>query len=228
MFTKEYLIKEYIENQRSMQSIATETGVGKHKVGYWLRKFEIPTRKGGRRRVDVCGRKFGSLEVLSPDEKSAGKHPKWICKCDCGDQCTITTGALLGGQKSCWKCRNERISRSKWKGYGEISGEFWGGVQRSAISRGIGFEITGEYAWGLFLKQDRKCALTGVSIKFMRTRSKRSETTASLDRIDSLLGYIEGNVQWVHKTINNLKMDLPQIEFVEWCNKVSEYRRENP
>jgi hypothetical protein len=50
-----------------------------------------------------------------------------------------------------------------------------------------------------------------------------SETTASLDRIDSSKGYIEGNLQWVHKDVNIMKMDLSQVEFIDYCVKVALY-----
>jgi hypothetical protein len=51
--------------------------------------------------------------------------------------------------------------------------------------------------------------------------SATSKVTASLDRIDSSKGYVEGNVQWVHKRINIMKNDLSDSEFIEWCRVVS-------
>lgn len=76
----------------------------------------------------------------------------------------------------------------------------------------------------MFLEQEGKCALTGDKLYFKSSRLDRidsKEQTASLDRIDSSKGYIEGNVQWVHKKINLIKMDLSQEEFIEMCKKVS-------
>jgi hypothetical protein len=48
--------------------------------------------------------------------------------------------------------------------------------------------------------------------------------TASLDRIDSKLGYIPGNIQWVHKTINRMKVNLPEEDFVYFCRLITDYR----
>lgn len=45
----------------------------------------------------------------------------------------------------------------------------------------------------------------------------RKNTTASLDRIDSKIGYIEGNVQWVHKDINKMKNSHTHATFLQWC-----------
>ena len=49
--------------------------------------------------------------------------------------------------------------------------------------------------------------------------------TASLDRIDSKKGYIEGNVQWVHKNVNKMKMDLDEKEFFSIVKQVYEHKQ---
>jgi hypothetical protein len=72
-----------------------------------------------------------------------------------------------------------------------------------------------EYAWDLFIAQNRTCVLSGVRLTF----GKRGNT-ASLDRIDSSEGYVEGNVQWVHSEINRMKGRLSDKNFVEMCRKV--------
>jgi hypothetical protein len=82
------------------------------------------------------------------------------------------------------------------------------------------FEITKEYAWYVFEKQEGKCALSGVPLVFGTTK-KGSCTTASLDRIDSKYGYVRGNIQWVHKTLNIMKMALSVEDFVAWCHRVA-------
>jgi hypothetical protein len=45
-------------------------------------------------------------------------------------------------------------------------------------------------------------------------------TTASLDRKDSSKGYTKDNVQWIHKTINFMKGQMSDQEFVSWCKLV--------
>jgi hypothetical protein len=73
----------------------------------------------------------------------------------------------------------------------------------------------------LFLKQNRKCSISGESILFSKWLHKKGERpTASLDRIDSTKGYIEGNVQWVHKDINMMKSNHTTKKFFNWCKKV--------
>jgi len=46
-----------------------------------------------------------------------------------------------------------------------------------------------------------------------------------LDRIDSKLGYVRGNVQWIHKDLQTMKWDLPEDRFIRLCDEVSKYAR---
>jgi hypothetical protein len=75
----------------------------------------------------------------------------------------------------------------------------------------------------LFLKQDRKCKLSGIEIKFHpeEKRIKQSQQTASLDRIDNTKGYIEGNIQWLHKDINNMKWNFNESTFINYCCQIA-------
>lgn len=56
-------------------------------------------------------------------------------------------------------------------------------------------------------------------------RNRAIEQTASLDRIDSSKGYIEGNIQWIHKELNWLKNDLDEMVLVDWCEKITRHKR---
>jgi hypothetical protein len=76
-----------------------------------------------------------------------------------------------------------------------------------------------------FLRQNGKCAYTGVDLVFGETSNDRhrGKTTASLDRKDSSKGYIKGNIQWVHKDINFFKSDLSDNKFRRMCLMVANY-----
>lgn len=94
---------------------------------------------------------------------------------------------------------------------------FFNKIKKCAKSRNIPFNVSIEYLQTLFDSQNYKCALSGIDIYIETSRIK----TASLDRIDSSKGYIEGNVQWVHKDINNMKMGLDENSFIFYCKKIS-------
>jgi len=106
-----------------------------------------------------------------------------------------------------------------------LSLTYFNGIKNRATRSNKEFDVTIEYLFDLFEKQHGKCALSGLDIAFARSiRSK--EKTASLDRIDSTKGYIEGNVQWVHLDVNKMKMDLEQSRFLELCNIISSNKKE--
>jgi hypothetical protein len=84
-------------------------------------------------------------------------------------------------------------------------------------------EITIKQAWELFEAQNRRCSLTGLPLYF----GGRNGTTASLDRIDSSLGYLISNVQWIHKDVNRMKNHFDQDYFIDICKRIafcSEYK----
>lgn len=216
----------YLDEKKSLREIAKFFGVSRDTITINLEKSGVQMRSGGRQRIPIKeGDVYGNLTVLRA-VIAKSKHPKYILKCICGAETQRSASSLMqGGYKGCWDCRNIYISQKKWTGFGEISGDFWDKVKRSAKCRNFEFNLTIEFCWNLFLRQNRKCALSGVDLIFTRRKEYRGHITASLDRINSSLHYTEDNVQWVHKTLNNLKMDLSEEEFFNWCNLISNFQR---
>lgn len=170
------------------------------------------------------GKQIGRLIVISKSDNNRRK-PYWLCKCECGNIKDISHDSLCHGTQSCGCFSAEVTSKRLSKKVGDITKGMWNSLLNGAISRNFEFNITMEYGWELFLKQNKKCNLTGVDISFGKTFYDRINglTTASLDRIDSSKGYIEGNVQWVHKNLNRMKWDFDQSYFIEMCSRVYHY-----
>lgn len=83
------------------------------------------------------------------------------------------------------------------------------------------FDIVLDQMWDLYLKQNKKCAISGIDINFVENYSKNYKLqTASLDRIDSGKEHTIDNVQWVHKRINWMKNNMSMEEFISWCELV--------
>ncbi len=168
---------------------------------------------------DLVGKSFYKLTVIS-QENTRYNRKIWKCQCECGNLAYVSTLHLTtGNTKSCGCLVHKRAST--WTGYGSLSGCLWNKIKKSAEKRNINFDITIEQAWDLFIKQDKKCALSGVDLTMLANHTKLAHLcNASLDRIDSSKGYIEGNVQWVHKDINFMKMNLPEEKFKEYCSLI--------
>lgn len=153
---------------------------------------------------------------------SDGNGAKYLCICKCKTKKIVSINHVkYGNSKSCG-CLPRHWKNSKhWRGVGDISKAKFIGIQKSAQNRNIEFSITIEYIWNLFIKQNRKCALSGLSLVFP-SKTNLSDGNASLDRIDSKRGYVDGNVQWIHKDINYMKQEYDEKYFVEMCTKIAQ------
>ncbi len=177
---------------------------------------------------DITGKKIGYLTprdfvfIEKHHKKCTRRTRYWNCDCDCGKSALVREfDLILNKRKSCG-CLHEFRSKGhlKFGGYGDINGTVWHNIRRSALRRDIEFKISIEYAWNLFEFQERKCALSGMELSFMERKDCR-DNTASLDRIDSSKGYIEGNLQWIHKDINRMKNKYSNDYFVKICDMIS-------
>lgn len=74
--------------------------------------------------------------------------------------------------------------------------------------------ITIEYIENLFELQNGICSISGI---------KLDRSNMSLDRINSDIGYVEGNLQWVHKKVNQMKSNFDENEFIDMCNRIANY-----
>ncbi len=190
--------------------------------GYGLRHGETKSC-GCEVRIGVpIGKISGKLTVISYEPHKKGHRPACKCKCSCGNECVILIHNIRVGKTTSCGClvRGRGDKSLRFSGYKEIYGIYWTNVKNGAVKRNMDFDISIEYAWELFIKQQRRCALSGLEIYFKNTLNN-IKATASLDRINSNKGYIEGNVQWVHKDINQMKMDLPEDKFINYCKLIS-------
>jgi hypothetical protein len=111
---------------------------------------------------------------------------------------------------------NKRTSRSTPR----ISRRYYTSIQAGAKARQLVFQVNLDYIDNLLIAQQGKCALSGLPISFPGKGG-----TASLDRKDSSVGYIEGNLHWVHRDINRMKLDYPLAYFVQLCEAVVKQSR---
>lgn len=166
-------------------------------------------------------------------KESRGKNRRfWKCECDCGkfvdrEEYTILKEATESC--GCMHVRNLKGNETtRYKGCEELNGQYISQLKCKAKERNLNWNITPEYLWELFIKQNRKCKLTNLDLNFesYRDKQKGAEQTASLDRIDSLKGYEEGNLQWIHKDVNKMKNNLPEDRLFELCKLITEVRSE--
>lgn len=184
------------------------------------------TNRGGLNYIDLSGRRFGKLTVLADTGRRKSRRPIWACLCDCGKTVEVLGKYMVNGDTKSCGCFATANAHNR-DAVAEITRSFWTPIEKQAVRRGIPFEITRQQAWEIFERQQGRCALTGMTLHFSTNiRDQRGRQTASLDRIESDLGYTPGNVQWVHKKINIMKNVMGNDEFVQWCCFVRDAMRQ--
>jgi hypothetical protein len=161
-----------------------------------------------------------------------------MCKCECGTiKKFFKSNVKSGHTKSCGcynsQCSSERAKNSSMILYHKridtgsklIINDFWAPFLKRSKERGLEVSITPMDLEQLFLKQQGKCAFTGIPIKLPLNSIERRKSiqTASLDRIDNNKPYTKDNIQWVHKVTNIMRRSLSIAEFKHWCKLVAEY-----
>jgi len=166
-----------------------------------------------------------ACDLELPKELYKGKDGRWYKPCpSCGaEQSYLRRNYAVMSHKEgkeCKSCSNKKPENNAHKGWikGVLRSSFVYKYEAQADIRGLDWDVTFEYLADVLIEQDFKCSLTGWDIDAMEV----NKNTASLDRIDSSKGYVEGNVQWVHKMVNMCKQQYSQEEFIDMCIAVAD------
>lgn len=174
--------------------------------------------------IDISGVRYNNLTAVNYSHWNKVEY--WNFKCElCGSIKPKRKPDVKRGRiKSCGCHKNKGSNNGQWYGYEELNGRTVGHYKKGAKTREIEFNVTIEYLWDVYIKQNRKCPYTGIELILSpKSSDNRTPENASLDRIDSSKGYVEGNVQWVFKRVNSMKNDMSHDEFVELCSIISRH-----
>ena len=122
----------------------------------------------------------------------------------------------------CKGCRGARVRELRSSGY-------FAYLKRLIINTksqrrgGFDFDLTSEYLKELWEKQEGRCAISGVILTHHTDGTGKKEFNASIDRIDSMQGYIPGNVQLVALRVNLLKNTLSTDMLYWWVKTIHAY-----
>ena len=180
-----------------------------------IRPF-VKNPKPGSKNIDMINQKFGKLLVISYFGLDNNNNKLWVCQCDCGNTTNATTTYLRSGKKTSCGCNRLKSGNEvyNYKGYMDISGTKWYSIKQNAEKRNLTFKITKEYVWEILINQNNLCYFSKLPISF-------KDGSASIDRLDSKLGYTNDNIVLVHKDINKLKTDFDLNYFLILCNLVT-------
>jgi len=155
---------------------------------------------------------------------------KLECKCSCGE--TNPDNFYKTGKRKCKKCilaaaKNKYYNLSesdkkyyikkqnKWQDNNFLQFRLTSAKAR-ARAKNIPCEIDVPYLQSLLDQQENKCFYSGIEMELNRAGAY----TASIDRIDSSIGYVKGNVSFVISAVNTMKNDLSEKEFLSIIESV--------
>lgn len=82
-------------------------------------------------------------------------------------------------------------------------------------------KVDWEYLYDLWVNQNGECAYSGMPLSIEANHPH----SVSLDRVDSSKGYIVGNLQLLSWTVNKMKMDLDEEDFLLVCLMIAEKQK---
>ena len=163
-----------------------------------------------------CSRKYtqiinNNINIYKRDDN------RWCCACSgCGEEQAYTRkDHAKQSFLSDWQCK-KCVAESKLFNNNKPVGDktrTYNKFKKSAYSRGIEWSLTEVQMFDSF---NGKCALSDWPIEITYLAH-----TASVDRIDSSIGYIPSNIQWVHSMVNMCKNKYDENKFIEMCEAIS-------
>lgn len=162
--------------------------------------------------INVTGRKFGRLTVVrqAPNQGNSTSGAWWYCRCECGEQRAVRSYDLRNRlQISCGCLQRERTSAANKTHGRSDTAEYrmWKGARQRAKAKGLPCTIGQEDIPAI----PATCPVLGIPIVDGRG-SRRTNNSASLDRIVPKKGYVPGNIRIISHRANLLKSNASAEE----------------
>jgi len=223
ILTKEFLLEHYIQQRKSERTIAKEFDIKS------INSIVQARTKFGLHR---CSLKDSS-KVITKDFLLEFYVRQNLSLKDVAVQAGFKRKSIISkalkkfGIPQREHTKSLKVINRKKRKHHTIPSRYFYSIGHGAKRRGLSCNITIDNIWSLYEKQQGKCALSGLPIRFHNPGEKCTEQTASLDRIDSNRGYSMDNIRWVHKTINTMRTDLTDQEFLYFCQHITNFNKDN-
>lgn len=179
--------------------------------------------------IDLTGRIFGKLTVLNKSTERGKKNQiKWDCKCECGNYHTVTGESLRHSKsRSCGCLQWEPTNKIKDRKKAILKVQYYQIIKRHRkkfVSDIISLDTFIELVCSNCYYCDAEFS-TELEDRTAWTKSKGLVSSTKvqingIDRINSDIGYTDGNCVPCCKHCNFAKNSLTQMEFKSWISKV--------
>ena len=184
------------------------------------------TSCGGSRIKDLTNKRFGRLVVLEKSDKpkDVKTHSQyWLCRCDCGNEKSISSHSLISGNTLSCGCYNqEMIKKLKYpENINMVNiNRLFDCYKRSARERNLVFEITKDKFRDLI---ESPCNYCGEKDSNVSKVGNKEYLYNGIDRIDSSIGYVINNVVPCCCDCNRAKLSMSREKFLNWVKRVYKY-----
>ena len=144
--------------------------------------------------IDLAGQRFGCLLVVRRAD-NIGRHPSWVCKCDCGSETIVRADAIRSGHTvscGCWHKETVAKQKTVHGGWYTRLYNIWHGMIQRCTNPNVG-----NYARyggrGIWVCKEWRSDFAAFRDWAMANGYADS---LSIDRIDNDKGYFPDNCRW--------------------------------
>ena len=181
------------------------------------------------KKLDLTGHRFGALTVICEGLPLNSGRPRWVCRCDCGNEYTARASHLRAGRTiRCLECATQSgTSKKRVHGGSSRAGSTqlyrcWKNVKQRCLN-----PSSPAYSYyggrGVTMHPD----WAEDFVKFAADVGAPPSAVHTLDRKDNNRGYEPGNTRWAtrkEQSVNRRNVISANIggvtkTLVEWCNE---------
>lgn len=177
------------------------------------------------RLVDLTGKKFGRLTVVSRAENSKSGKSRWLCVCECGNECIVHGDSLKSGNTKSCGCIRREANHDRATTHGMSNTPLFA-VWCAMVSRCKNPNNKSYKHYGA--RGINVCGEWLDSSKFIEWAIKNGYADGlTIERIDVNKGYEPSNCKWItrkeqarNKT-NNVMIEIDGTSkcLPEWCEE---------
>lgn len=185
-----------------------------HGINNYYTEGRIMSREKRIDIKDITGQKFADLTAISWVGKGKYRGAVWLCKCECGNTCSVPGGHLRAGKRKSCGCRSQ--SRIFETGINRVFSSY----KRLAIRRNLEFNLSREELEKIVTGNCNYCG-TEPGNELKRQKSKKTQIKYSgIDRFDPTQGYISGNCVPCCYYCNHAKHDFSILQWKEHLKRI--------